>query len=142
MVAARASGQAGRCGVKFVRSAAAHVAAGVLLAWLLVGCTASAREKALHASLVATDAARDGFVAYDLTKQKQILDDAPDAPGWRDAIVTYRQKRDRIESLFAGAYRAIAAAAVIDDDPKSLDNVVTAAQLLYSALHEFTGGKI
>ena len=44
--------------------------------------------------------------------------------------------------LFHGVYRALSAAAIVNDDPKNLAALATAASLLYTALGEFTGGAL
>lgn len=108
----------------------------------LVACGASAREKTVHAALVATNAARDAFVAYDAERQHQIIEDATSGPSGAAALAAYRTKRSKIVLLFEGMYRAISVAAVLTDDPANLDMLAKAAGQLRTALHEFTGGQL
>lgn len=114
----------------------------VLLSLIFVACGASAREKAVHAAFVTTNAARDAFVAWDHGHQLAIVDNATTEQQARTDLATYRTTRDFVVELFEAAYRSIAAAAVLVDDPTSLPNLTQAGTLLIHALHDATGGRI
>ena len=120
--------------MRSVRSVAALVAAGVLLAWLLAGCGASAREKTIHATLTATDAARTAFVGFDEQYQHVIVTEAKDLDSGKAALVAYRAKRAHTIDVFGATYRAIATAAILNDD-KSFTGLLQAAALLSDDLH-------
>jgi hypothetical protein len=127
---------------RVARCIGAHVIAGVVIAWALLACGASAREKTLRASFVAVNAARDGFFAYDEQHQRTLLEAATDAPSWKATIADYRSRREKVVELFAGAYSTIAAATLLDKDAKSLDAVGEAMKLLFAAVKDFTGGRV
>lgn len=114
----------------------------LLLVVLLAGCGASARERTLQATLLTVNASRDGFITWDRAAQDAIVADAPDLDTGRAELVAYRDKRAKVVTLFESAYRAIAIAAVLNDDPRSLVNLTTAAGILMTALGELTGGKL
>ena len=128
--------------MKAVRCVVAHVVAGVVLVFLLASCGANARDKALRTSVVALNAVSDGLAAYDEQHQRTILEASPDRAAFDKELANYRVKRADVESKIAGAYRAIAAAAVINKDHKSLDAVGTALNLAFDAIKDFTGGNV
>lgn len=109
---------------------------------LNAGCGQSQREKTIHAALLTTDAAHDGFVAYDRERQAAIVESAASREQGAAALAEYRASRARIVELFDATYRAIAAAAVLEDDHSKLETLSRAAGLLAVALHDFTGGKL
>lgn len=113
----------------------------VVLAFVVIGCGASSYKKSVRASLLVTDAAHDGFVAYDRERQAQIVEASTSLVQGQAELAAYREKRSRIVELFDGTYRAIAAAAVLEEK-KNLDTLIRASQLLVTALHDFTGGKL
>ena len=98
-------------------------------------CAASTREKVLNATLVSVDAARSSFVAYELVHQKAIVAESPDAITASNKLGEWRKEQSKVESLFAGVYRGIAAAAVLNDDA-SLAGLLKAAGLLQDELKD------
>lgn len=81
-----------------------------------LGCGGSGfAEKAQHSlatALVATNQARDVFVAYDLEHQKDLVESAGgDAAVATAKVHAYREKRQAVERAFVVAYSAIGAAA-------------------------------
>jgi hypothetical protein len=112
---------------------------------LAAGCGASQREKTLRATTIAVNAARDGFVAWDLEHQRSIYRAVHERGGTKEAalaeLATYhRDKREPVVELFVTAYRAIGVAAVLNEDEPSLQAAVAAAQRLADALRELMGG--
>lgn len=132
--------------------------AGMLVVLLLggttveqTGCAASARETTIRAGLIAVDSARDGFLAYDRTHEMSLTAHCDPATEIRDqcaakvaasaaALATYQAKRAKIDPLFTSAYRFLAAAKILDDDP-SIAGVQAAIAQLLGALSPFLGGK-
>jgi len=107
-----------------------------------MGCGSSQREKTIHATYVTTNAAHESFVAFDRGRQQAIVDGAKSLAEGQAALLAYREKRARIVELFTGTYRALSAAAIVNDDPKSLDKLSQAAGLLVQALRDLTGGAL
>ncbi len=112
-----------------------------ILFMLLAACGASARENLIHGALVTTNAARDDLLVYDGQHQLDIANSAKTLDEGVAKLAAYRQKREAVVRLFAEAYRAIAIAAIIKDDPTSLENLVTAGKLLADGIKELRGGK-
>lgn len=115
------------------------------------GCAASAREIAIRAGLVSVDSARDGFLAYDRAHELSLTAHCDPATETREqcaakvaasgaALAAYQVKRAKIDPLFTSAYRFLAAAKILDDDPSIAGMQAAIAQLI-SALAPFLGGK-
>lgn len=103
-------------------------------AW--TGCSGSTRQKTLHATLIAVDSARDGFVAYDRARQERIVDTAESQQAALDRLAAYRRDRESIVEAFAQAYKLLATAALLEQD-KSLAAALTAARQLAELLATF-----
>lgn len=106
------------------------------------GCGMSQREKTIHASYVTTNGAHTAFVAYDRSHQVAIVNSAKSLAEGQASLTAYREKRAKVVELFSGAYRALAAAAVVSDDPENLATLSEAASLLVAALRDLTGGTL
>lgn len=100
----------------------------------LVGCGASAREKALHAVFEATNGARAGFETFDSAHQAQIVNDAKSFDEGEAALKSYRHDRETVLVLFNAVYQGIIAAVLVNDDPRSLPSLIEAAGHLRQAL--------
>ncbi len=107
---------------------------------LVAGCGASAREKTLRAAVVSVNAARDGFIAFDLNHQRAILAAHTEREKYDAAIAAYRSKREPVVEAFVVAYRAIGVAAVLVDDDASLGAVGEAVSKLLKAIEDFKAG--
>ena len=110
-----------------------------LLCLALIACGASARENTLKVALVTADAARAAFMSYDAHHQLDIVD-ADKASGKtldraQADLAAYRKARVPVVEALETSYRALAAAAVLEDDPKNLDNLKAALGILADALH-------
>ncbi len=116
----------------------------VLVLVLLVApaCGPSQRQRTLVASFVATDAAHAGFVAFDRSHQAALVDKATSLEAGKASLEAYREKRARLVTLFESSYRAIAAAAIVTDDPKKLASLSQATALLADALRDLTDGAL
>jgi len=116
---------------------------GVFLACLglasVPGCGSGQRQRTLRATLVGTNAARDGFVSWDADHQKAIVDRAASREDGERELAAYRAARDPIVSTFELVYRAIAAAATQSDDP-SLRAALDASSSLLDSIKKLTGG--
>jgi len=102
-------------------------------------CGASAREKTIHATLLATNAGREAFVTFDERHQLAIVEGAPTEAEGYARLETYKARRDRIAADFEALYRTIAMAMVLEHDGKSLQNVLDAAKTLNDDLKTLTG---
>lgn len=114
--------------------------AGALLLVMLIAsssmaCGASTREKTIRVTLTTTDAARTAFEAFDQPYQQALLNKAPDKPTFDKQLADYRAKQAKILAAFAVVYRAIAAAATVNDQP-TFDGMVQAALILSGALRD------
>lgn len=93
----------------------------LLFACILLGaaCTKETRSTTLHAAVLATDGAHEGFMAFDEVKIRQIANDCPPAEGRAacDAkLQAYYAKVDRVKDGFHLVYRALAVAATQTDE--------------------------
>lgn len=113
----------------------------VILALLLgcVACTKSQRVDTIHATVVAVDAARDGFTSWDLAHQQALVDASASRDDATKAVAEYRLKQAQIVNGFEVAYRALAVAATQTDEP-SLKAALAAASDLIDAIKRLKGG--
>lgn len=104
------------------------------------GCGGSQRQKTLHGTVIALNAARDGFIEIDSQKQEAIVKAATSKEEGQKALDAYRVKRQEVIAAFEAAYRVTALAATSTDDVtlKQALEAATALQKLYDA---FKGGK-
>lgn len=113
----------------------------VLAAFVLAiatSCGASAREKTIAIAYTTTNAARDGFIAFDAKIQLDIAaHSGTDKASAQAALAAYRIKADHMIELLDAMYRAIAAAAIINPDPKSMTNLTAAGKILADELAVF-----
>jgi hypothetical protein len=97
---------------------------------MLGGCGGNQRQKTLRASLVIVDAARDGFVSWDATRQTKIVEAATSREEGQAKLDAYREQRKLIVEGFALVYRALASAATQNDDPSLKAAVRDATKLV------------
>ncbi len=112
-----------------------HLSTISILFVIFAACSASAREKTIQTTLAATDTARAAFNTFDLSYQQGLLAKATDKPTLDKAIADYRGKQSKVLVAFAVVYRAIAAAATVNDQP-TLDGMVQAALILSGMLRD------
>lgn len=120
--------------MRLVRTGLAVVATGFVIAWLLLGCGTTAREKTISTTLTAIKAADAAFRAWDAQHQHIIVIEAKDEPSGRAALDAYRTKQLEIERLFTATYAATATAATVEND-QTLQGLIAAALLLSKQLH-------
>lgn len=110
----------------------------ILAALVIAGCASSQRESTIKAALVSVDATRDAFVVHDQTKQAAIVAQATSLEQGRAELAAYRADRAKVDTAFSLAYRAIAVALTLNDEP-SLAGVKAALQQVAEAISG--GGK-
>lgn len=86
-----------------IQDLALGAAAVILAAVMLLGCAKGKNEV-----LSALDAARDGFADWDLTHQRDLVDQTSGGAETDAALLAYRSKRDGVILAFLDAYAALA----------------------------------
>lgn len=81
------------------------------------GCSSTQRTDTIRNSLVAVNAARDGFTTWDGQHQRDLVKRATTRIEAEAAISSYHQGRQPVLDGFELAYRLIALAATQNDDP-------------------------
>jgi hypothetical protein len=121
--------------VRAVRSAVSAIAAGIAIIWLLAGCGASAREKTLSATFVATHAAAVELTSYADRREGEIVKDATSADDGRAKLAAFRAKVDHAEKAIDAVYELVKIAALLKDE-QSLAILIQAAITLTSDLKD------
>lgn len=103
-------------------------------------CNQSQRADTIHASIIAVDAARDGFVPWDLAHQKDVVSAAASRAEADDNLAKYRATQTTIVNTFVVVYRALALAGTQTDDP-SLTVALQSAADLVASVKALMGGK-
>lgn len=122
-----------------MRAQAHHTILNLLLAFILIACSNSARKDTLHVSFVATVAARESFKAWDKKHQDEIVANATSHEDGRTKLDAYREKRNAVLTMIVDTFQAIGAAQDANDDL----SVTTALKLLADlkqAVDAFTKG--
>lgn len=101
--------------------------------FVLVACGASARQTALSGAYTTATAGATGLVAFDAKHEQDIVAAAPDEPTGKQQLADYRAARAKAELAIDTLLRAIAAAAVLNND-QSLAAVVSAGITVNQAL--------
>ena len=109
-----------------------------LMVLVASSCTPNKRTKTLHATLVAVNAARDGFTAWDREHQASLARTLPSREAIDQALDAYHAKRRPVVDSFEVAYRALAVAATQTDD-MSLKTALDGARELLTALQKLVG---
>ncbi len=112
----------------------------LLIIIVLAACGASARERTLKSTYVTLAAAQAGFETYDREHQETIAKTATSEAAGLAQLAEYHARRAPVLDAFEIAYRTLAAAAIVSDDPKSTDAAVKAAKQLEGAIAKLTGG--
>ncbi len=108
---------------------------------LVSACSQATRKDTINAALLATNAARDGFVQYDAGMQGKIVDEATSIDDGKAKLKEYREKRAKVLALFPVVYYAIAAAAQANDDA-SFAKMKTSLKQLLDAVMPLIGGAL
>jgi len=128
-IAAALLGSLGYTVSRTIIKTAAAVVLVALVAHTQAACGPSSREKTISATLTATNAAAAGFVAFDAKHQHYLVAAAPDRAHGEAELAAWRAHQLELEHYIEAAYRAIAAAALADDDPSVVSMLAAAAQL-------------
>lgn len=110
----------------------------VLIA-LLVGCGASAREKTIRTTYTGVVALHAAFTTWDLQHQRELTSGVQSVAEGLARLDAYKAKRQPVLDAIDGAIHALAAAAILNDDPKSLPSAIAAAKETRSAVCAVTG---
>lgn len=108
----------------------------------LVACGPSARQQTLRTMLTATTAAQAGFISWNGDQLDHIAETAPSFEEGLAAIAEHEKTSSTVVKAFEVVYRSIAAAALLEEDQKSLVSAVGAFEQLRLALRTLTGGKL
>lgn len=98
----------------------------VLAIVMIASCGASARDKTIRATFVATSSARDAFHAWDVSHQHDLVDGATSRDDALARIQAYRETQVRVIAAFETVFRAVGTAAILSDDSKSLASLLSA----------------
>lgn len=116
-----------------IRRAASVVVAGVVLAWLLVGCAGSTRTDTLKATLVSVKTADAAWHTFDRKHQDELVAEAKDKPSALAAVAGWREKQAVVMKAIHSAYELLADAGLLNDDA-SFQNALKAAASLFAEL--------
>jgi hypothetical protein len=111
----------------------------IVLAAVPACSSSNKRTNSISASLVAVNAARDGFTSWDRDHQVALVDKATTREESDKALASYHLQRIPVVASFEVAYRALAVAAVGNDEG-SLAAAIDAAQKLIEAVKQLRGG--
>lgn len=106
---------------------------------LASACSKAARRDTINAALLATNAARDGFVQYDAGMQDKIVAEATSLDNGKGKLKEYRERRAKVLALFPVVYYSIAAAAQANDDA-SFAKMKKSLKALLDAVMPLIGG--
>ncbi len=110
----------------------------VLCASQLIACGGNTRQKTLHASFVGVTAACDGLLAWDTTKQEQIVAAATSKEEGRAKIDEHRTSMNKLYDGCNASYRAIAAAS-LNKDELTMKTATEVAKNLLDAITKLRG---
>lgn len=99
----------------------------------LIACGASTRQKTITTTLHALDTAEAAFVDFDGKHQLELVSASTSLADGQAKLASYRKDRDKVGQTIVFAYRAVAAAAQLDDDP-SVSSMIQAAALVAQEL--------
>lgn len=105
----------------------------LLLVVALAACGASSRQKTISTTLATVNAASDAFVAYDKDHRSHIVAEAKSHDEGQAALDAWDGTVAKVQLAIGAAYKAIATAATLNDDP-SLAGMVQAALIVKTEL--------
>lgn len=109
------------------------------LATVVAACSKQQRQDTIAASLIAVNAARDGFTTWDRQHEQSLLDNTPTREEFDAKITAHRAETVKRLAAFELAYKALATAATQTDDPSLAAAIAQAAELV-SQIKKLTGG--
>ena len=117
-------------------------AAGLALFFALAtqpACHQSTRLETLQAAQLSIGAARDSLAAYDQMEQDEIVATATTLEVGKAKLANWRTKRNHLTTLVAAAFRAVAIAGELNDQP-SLDTAKLAVGQVIDAIQAVLSG--
>jgi hypothetical protein len=119
---------------RFPRSPLSVFASAVCLllfvSMALSACNRSQRVDTIRTTLLAVNAARDGFTSWDSQHQQVIVGGATTRDAAQQALDAYRNERKPVADGFELAYRTLAVAATQTDDFSLKAALSTASDLI------------
>jgi len=106
----------------------------------VAGCGPTAREKLITTTFTSITAIQKAEEAYSAQHQLDLVKSAPDADAAHLRVAQFLASRAPLDRAIEAATTAIAAAAALQDDPKSFDNLKTAAALVVTEAAKFLPG--
>lgn len=117
----------------------ARISLVALLLSCTLACSASSRSNALTTAYITAVSNEHAFVAYDSTKQADIVAKATSLDDGKAQLAAYRVKQAKVVKAFVAVFTAIAVAGHVNDDP-NMATVQHALIDLLAAYNELTGG--
>jgi hypothetical protein len=114
----------------------------VLVGGMIIACGASVRQQTLKTMLAGATTAQAGFIAWNGEQLDHIAETAPSFEEGLAAIAEHEKTVSPVVKGFEVVYRTIAAAALLDEDQKSLMSAVGAFEQLRLALKTLTKGAL
>ncbi len=122
-----------------MRNRQLELGVALLLAFVLVACGASARQKTIRITYESVNIADDQLVQFTRTHGRAIVDDALAAGKTKEQtraeLDAFLVKTDKASLTVKAAYRMVAAASALDDE-RSLAALLQVAALLKTQLKE------
>lgn len=112
-------------------------AVALIVAFVVTACGGNSQQKALRASYVSLNAARDGFLAWTEARQEAIVRKATTAEEAKNGIAAHREKQQLVFNMFSSAYEALALAA-LEPKPENLDEALARIQRLRELIKRVT----
>jgi hypothetical protein len=112
-------------------------AVALIIAFVVTACGGNAQQKALKASYVSLNAARDGFLAWTEARQEAIVRKAMTAEEAKAGIAAHREKQQLVFNTFSSAYEALALAA-LEPNAENLDEALARIQRLRELIKRAT----
>lgn len=101
-------------------------------------CGPNKRAQTITTALTTVNAARDGFLAWDSSHQKALVDSATSREEAEASVAHYYERRKPVTDLLVLVYRALAVAATQNDE-YSLSAALGKSAELAAALRELMG---
>jgi hypothetical protein len=114
----------------------------LVFALVLLACGPSTRQQTLRTMLTATTAAQAGFISWNGSQLNHIAETAPSYEQGMAEIAELEKSVSPVVKGFEVVYRTIAAAALLDEDQKSLMSAIGAFEQLRLALKTLTKGAL
>ena len=110
-----------------------------LVLFALPACGPNQRQKTLHASVIAVNAARDGFLVYDRQHESEIVKKATTREEANANVAIYRTSSATVYAAILLAYNAIDIAAKANDD-SSYGEAMKATATALESVKAISGG--